>query len=157
MGTASETIRVLLADDHPVTRAGIRAILEKAADIKVVGEAKDGIEAQRLTVELRPDILLLDLRMPGPQPSEIMLWVHDHCPETTTLVLTAHDRDVYLAEIMEAGATGFLTKNEAPQRLLEAVRCAARGEILFGHGQNNDWPPDRAGFLHRSGRDLFRY
>ena len=129
------TIRVLLADDHPVTRAGIRAILEGASDIEVVAEAKDGLEAQRLVAELCPRILLLDLVMPGPRPREIEAWVRAHYPETITLVLTAHDRDVYLAEAIEEGVAGFLTKEEAPQRLVEAVRRAARGDVLISGEQ----------------------
>ena len=130
-----DTIRVLLADDHPVARAGIRAILEKAPDIQVVGEARDGTEAQKLTAELHPQILLLDLRMPGPRPAEVAAWVRAHCPETVTLVLTAHDRDAYLAAMMEAETAGFVTKEEAPERLVEAIRHAARGEVLFSREQ----------------------
>ncbi|HET92140.1 MAG TPA: response regulator transcription factor [Chloroflexi bacterium] len=129
------TIRVVLADDHPVTRAGIRAILEKASDIQVVGEAKDGVGAQQLAAELRPDVLLLDLVMPGPRPAEIARWVRAHCPETETLILTAHDRDVYLADVVEAGTAGFLTKEEAGEALVEAIRRAARGEVLFTREQ----------------------
>lgn len=135
MGKTIKPISVVLADDHPVTRTGLRAILEKAPDIQVVGEAEDGNEAQKLTDELRPQILLLDLVMPGPRPSDIEAWVRAHCPETTTLVLTAHDRDHYLAAMIEAGIAGFLTKEESPQRLVEAIRRAARGEILISEGQ----------------------
>jgi DNA-binding NarL/FixJ family response regulator len=90
-----------------------------------------GIEAQKLTGELCPQVLLLDLVMPGPRPAEIARWVRTHCPETITLVLTAHDRDDYLAEMIEAGTVGFITKNEAPARLVGAIRRAVRGEILF--------------------------
>jgi two-component system response regulator NreC len=129
------TIRVLLADDHPVTRAGIRAILEGAPDIAVVAEAKDGLEAQQLVAEFCPRILLLDLVMPGPRPREIEAWVRAHYPETITLVLTAHDRDVFLAEAIGGGVAGFLTKEEAPQRLVEAVRRAARGDVLISGEQ----------------------
>ena len=82
----SKTIRVLLADDHPALRAGIRTIMEKAPDIQVVGEAEDGTEAQQLTADLRPQVLLLDLRMPGPRPVETVAWVRAHCPETAVLV-----------------------------------------------------------------------
>jgi DNA-binding NarL/FixJ family response regulator len=127
----ADIIRIVLADDHPVTRAGVRKVLESAPYIQIVGEAQDGAEAQQLTAELRPHVLLLDLRMPGPRPSEVEAWVRAHCPETITLVLTAHDVDAYLAEMMEAGAAGFVTKNEAPKRLVQAIRRAARGETLF--------------------------
>lgn len=131
MSRTARPIRVLLADDHPVARAGIRTILQEASDIEVVGEARDGTEAQQLAVELRPQVLLLDLQMPGSPSCEIEGWVRARCPETTTLVLTAHDRDSYLADMIEAGAAGFVTKEEAPERLREAIRRAARGEILF--------------------------
>lgn len=82
MNNPHPTIRLLLADDHPATRAGIRVILARAPDILVVGEAQDGYEAQRLVAKLRPHILLLDLQMPGPRPSEVEKWVRVHYPET---------------------------------------------------------------------------
>jgi NarL family two-component system response regulator LiaR len=126
-----ETIRVLLADDHPVTRAGIRATLDEAPDVKVVGEARDGVAAKRMVTELGPDILLLDLVMPGLRASEIEAWVRANCPETVTLVLTAHDRDAYLSEMIEAGVAGFLDKGEKCQGLVDAIRHAARGEVLI--------------------------
>lgn len=85
------TVRVLLADDHPVVRAGIRAMLEKAPDIQVVGEATEGAEVRRLTAELYPQVLLLDLGMPGPPVEETVAWVRAHHPETAVLVLTAYD------------------------------------------------------------------
>jgi DNA-binding NarL/FixJ family response regulator len=112
MSATSDTIRVLLADDHPALRAGIRAILEKAPDVQVVGEAKDGTQAQQLTASLRPQVLLLDLRMPGPRPAETVAWVRAHCPDTAVLV-----------------------KEEAPETIVEAVRAAARGEVFFSEEQ----------------------
>ncbi len=121
-------IRVLLAGGHPALRAGIRTFLEKAPDIQVVGFAHDGTEAQRLTADLRPQVLLLDLHMPGPPPAETVAWVRAHCPETAVLVLTAHDVGRYLAAMVKAGAVGFVVKEEAPETIVEAVRCAARGE-----------------------------
>lgn len=124
-------IRVLIADDHPLTRMGIRAVLESAADIQVVGEAKDGVEVKQMVSELCPDVLLLDLVMPGPTAWEIEEWVQTHCPETVTLILTAHDRDYYLTRAVEVGVSGYLTKDQAPQMLLEAIRHAARGEALI--------------------------
>jgi DNA-binding NarL/FixJ family response regulator len=114
----SEVIRVLLADDHPALRAGICKIMEGVPDIEIVGEAKDGKEVQRLTAALRPDVLLLDLRMPGPPPAEIAAWVGATCPETFILVLTAYDTDASLADMMEAGAVGLVTKEEPPETLL---------------------------------------
>ncbi len=95
-------IRVLLADDHPVTRAGIHDALREAPDIEIVGEAADGVEAQRLVAALRPDVLLLDLVMPDLRPVEFAGWVRSHYPTTEVLPLTAHDRDCYLAQALEA-------------------------------------------------------
>ena len=125
------TIRVVLADDHPPTREGVRAALESAADIDVVGEAGDGVEAKKLVAALGPDILLLDLIMPGPKPADIERWVRHNHPETITLILTAHDRDALLAEMAEAGAAGFLTKEEDTPALVAAIRRAAQGEVLY--------------------------
>ncbi len=135
MDNPHPAIRLLLADDHPATRAGIRVILARAPDIFVVGEAQDGYEAQRLVAELRPHILLLDLQMPGPRPSEVEKWVRVHYPETITLILTAHERDAYLAGMADAGAAGFLGKNRPPEQLIDAIRRAAHGEILFDSEQ----------------------
>lgn len=129
-------ITLLLADDHPVTRAGIRTILSQAADIQVVGEAQDGIEAMNLVAQLRPQILLLDLIMPGPRPAELEKWVRANYPETITLILTAHGRDAYLAKMMEAGVAGYITKDKSSERLIDAIRRAARGEIVFTEEQN---------------------
>ncbi len=114
----------------------------------MVGEAGDGAEAQELVAGLRPDVLVLDLVMPGPKPSDVEHWVRRHYPEIATLILTAHDRDVFrstrltanLAEVEEAGAAGFLTKDEdapalAGNRRLHAIRRAARGEVLYTQKQ----------------------
>jgi chemotaxis response regulator CheB len=86
MSETDKTICVLLADDHPALRAGIRTILERAPDIQAVGEAEGGTEARRLTTSLRPQVLVLDLRMPGPRQAETVAWVRAHCPETAVLV-----------------------------------------------------------------------
>jgi DNA-binding NarL/FixJ family response regulator len=128
-------IRVVLADDHEVTRAGIRTILENASDIKIVGEASTGAEAKAMTANLRPHVLLLDLQMPGPRPAQIEAWVRAHYPETITLVLTAHDRDAYLSEMVEAGVAGFISKTEAGHQLVGAIRRAARGIVLLSEEQ----------------------
>jgi NarL family two-component system response regulator LiaR len=128
-------ITILLAEDQPVTSAGIRSILEQADDMQLVGEARDGYEAQQLVGELRPQVLLLDLKMPGPRPSEIEKWVREHYPETITLVLTSHDRDAFLAAMMDAGVSGYLSKNESTDRLLDAIRRAMTGESLFDDEQ----------------------
>lgn len=126
-----QTIRILLADDHPLTRQGIRAILEETPDIQVVGEAQDGFQVIPLVEGLQPDVLLLDLIMPGPRPFEIENYVRTHFPHIITLVLTAHDRDCLLSRSVDAGVVGFLTKEEPPHRLIEAIRRAVSGENLL--------------------------
>ena len=111
-----------------MARAGIRAILEEALNIEIVEEAEDSAEVQEMANELRPDVLLLDLRMPGPRPSETVAWARARCLETTVLVLTAHDVDAYLAAMVTAGAAGFVVKDEAPETIVAAVRAVARRE-----------------------------
>ena len=128
-------ITLVLADDHAVARAGVRAILSTAPDIEIVGEAENGDEVQSLVAKTQPHILLLDLKMPGPHPAEIEKWVRTNYPNTVTLVLTAHDRDSYLTKMIDAGAAGLIDKSESGERLLGAIRRAASGEILFDRGQ----------------------
>ena len=136
MTTQSEKdISILLVDDHPSTRAGLRAMIEKTNDMCVVGEAENGDEARRLLAELRPKIILLDLVMPGFSPFAFEKWARENYPGTATLVLTSHDRDVYLAEMMEAGAAGYLDKSIREEGLIDAIRRAASGENLFDESQ----------------------
>jgi DNA-binding NarL/FixJ family response regulator len=135
MQTGPKTITVLLADDHPVAREGVRGILVKAPDIQIVGEAENGDGIKDLIPKLRPHILLLDLKMPGTSPFEIEKWVRENYPDTITLVLTAHDRDVYLAGMMDAGIAGYLSKTERAENLIAAIRRAASGESLFTNDQ----------------------
>lgn len=128
-------ITVLLADDHSITREGIRSILSKAPDIQIIGEAQDGNQIKKLVAKLRPQILLLDLIMPNLSPVDLEEWVRTNYPETITLILTAHDRDVYLAGMMEAGAVGYLDKKLRAAQLISSIRRAARGEMLFDQEQ----------------------
>lgn len=131
MPKTRNSISLLLADDDPIMRAGLRAILSTADDIKIVGEARDGIETKQMVAELHPKILLLDLKMPGLSPAELEKWVRENHPDTITLVLTAHDRDAHLASMMEAGVAGYMAKGETAEGLVKAIRRAAEGEILF--------------------------
>jgi len=124
-------ITIILADDHPTTRAGLHTILEAVSDIQIVGEAQDGFEAMKLVERFQPKILLLDLKMPGPRPAEIEKWVRTNYPNTITLILTGHDRDYYLSSMMKAGVAGYLNKNEPSERLIEAIHKAANGEKVF--------------------------
>ena len=130
-----DEITVLVADDHPLALEGVRSILEKAAEIKIVGEAQDGNEIKPMIAKLHPHILLLDLKMPNLDPVEMEKWVRENYPETLTLVLTAHDKDVYLANMMEAGAVGYLDKKLQASQLISTIRRAARGEFVYDKEQ----------------------
>lgn len=134
------TITVLIADDHCLAREGVRSILERVPDIRIVGEAEEGDEIKQKVAELRPQILLLDLHMPNLSPAQLEKWVRTNYPETTTLVLTGHDRKSYgsgmlLTEMMEAGVSGYLEKNLRGEQLIASIRRAACGELLFSEEQ----------------------
>jgi len=135
MQTDTSSITVVIADDHEVTRVGIRTILQKASGINIVGEASNGTAAQQLIEHLKPHVALLDLIMPGMKPADITMWAYKNHPETAVLILTAHSRDYYLAQMLQAGAAGFLDKNERGQELVEAIRRAALGQRLFTQEQ----------------------
>lgn len=135
MESVALPITVIIADDHEVTRLGLRSLLQAAADIELVGEAANGDEAQQLISQLKPHVAILDLVMPGASPADIALWAAQNQAETAVLVLTAHDRDYYLSQMLDAGAAGYLDKNERGEALLEAIRRAACGQILFTQEQ----------------------
>ena len=128
-------ITVLIADDHEITRKGIREVLEQLPDMEVLGEAQDGDEIRQSVAQQKPKILLLDLVMPNHSPVEFEKWVRVNYPETITLVLTAHDRDPYLSQMMEAGVAGYLDKKLRAADLVTAIRRAANGEYLFDKSQ----------------------
>jgi DNA-binding NarL/FixJ family response regulator len=128
---SAPVIRVLIVDDHPLARQGVRVMLTQTPDIEVAGEAADGAEAMVLTARLHPDVVLLDVRMPGPRACEVEAWIREHYPQTIGLVLSAHNRDEYLSEMMEAGAVGYLDKHIPAPQLVQAIRRAVRGENLF--------------------------
>ena len=129
------TITVIIAEDHEMTRKGIHAFLDQAPDIHVIGEAEDGDQVKELVASLRPRILLLDLIMPKLSPAELEKWVRTNYPETVTLVLTAHDRDAYLSNMLEAGVSGYLDKKLRAGQLISAIRRAACGEFIFDKEQ----------------------
>lgn len=130
-----DEITVLVADDHPLALEGVRSILEKAPEIKIVGEAQDGNEIKPMVAKLLPRILLLDLKMPNLNPVEMERWVRENYPETLTLVLTAHDKDAYLSNMMDAGAVGYLDKKLQASQLITSIRRAAQGNFIFDKEQ----------------------
>jgi two-component system, NarL family, response regulator NreC len=123
-------IRVLIADDHAVLRAGLRMLLEAQADMEVAGEAGDGTEASRKARELQPDVVLMDLTMPGPRSGEVIRQVLSAAPKTHVLILTMHDDPAYLASAMAAGAAGYVVKKVADSELLSAIRAVHVGRTF---------------------------
>ncbi|MFX0539972.1 response regulator [Ornithinimicrobium sp. Y1847] len=120
-------LSVLVVDDHPVVRAGLAALLSVQTGVRVVGEAGGGAEAIRLAAELGPDVVLCDLRLgDGPDGVEVARTV-----AVPVLILTTYDHDVDLVRAVEAGAAGYLLKDAAPERIVEAIRAAARGETVL--------------------------
>jgi DNA-binding NarL/FixJ family response regulator len=123
----SRPIRILIADDHSVLRMGLRMLLEAEPDMEVVGEAGEGEEALVLAEEHSPDILLLDLTMPGKGGLDVLGEVSTRCPDTRVLVLTMHDDSSYLREALAAGAAGYVLKRAADIELITAIRAVYRG------------------------------
>jgi len=131
MSASEEKITVVIADDHPLIRDGIRKALEQTNDILVVGEACDVSEMQKLISELHPRILILDLFLPGLHLAETGKWLRENHPETITLLLMNHNRNGYLSLMIDAGMAGYLIKNEAGERLIGAIRLTVKGNCLF--------------------------
>ncbi|HET9949007.1 MAG TPA: response regulator transcription factor [Longimicrobiales bacterium] len=127
----SKSIRVLLADDHAMFRAGIKALLEADGHVTVVGEASTGDEAVDKVRELKPDVVVMDLSMPGSNGLEATRRIAALGLHTAVLVLTVHAEEEYLVPVVEAGASGYLTKTSADTDLLEAVRVVSRGQVFL--------------------------
>ena len=126
-----EKIRILMADDHPVVRAGIRGMLETQPDFEVIAEAENGQEAVASASKLKPDVILMDLRMPQMEGVEAIGKIKESQPEIHILVLTTYDTDADIVRAVEAGATGYLLKDAPREELFRAVRATARGEAVL--------------------------
>jgi DNA-binding NarL/FixJ family response regulator len=133
MSTTSndKRIRLLLADDHAVVRTGTRELLERKPDFHIVGEASDGEEAVRLTHELQPDLVVMDVRMPKMSGVEATRRIKAECPDVKVLVLTAHDDDEYVFALLQAGANGYLMKTAEFDELVKAIRTVAAGQSML--------------------------
>jgi len=124
-------IKVLIVDDHPVVRRGLHSILGDAKDLQVVGEASNGSEALKQVAALKPDVVLMDIRLPGADGVQITRRVRREFPEVRVIILTTYDDDQHLYNAIEAGAHGFLTKHADYSDLAESIRAVARGERLL--------------------------
>ena len=120
-------IRVLLADDHHIVRAGIRQIIESARDMQVIAEAGDGDEARSLIQKHKPDVAVLDIQMPQASGIEVTRWVRSYLPEVGILILTAYDDDPYVMAVLQAGANGYVLKTAKTDELIQAVRDVNEG------------------------------
>ena len=129
--SAGEPIRLLVVDDHPVVRDGLRGIFTAEPGFEVVGEARDGAEALALAPRLSPDVLLMDLRMPAMGGVETIARLRRTTPDVRVLVLTTFDTDQDVLPAIEAGATGYLLKDAPREELVRAVRAAFRGEPVL--------------------------
>ena len=122
-------IRILIADDHAVVRSGLRELLRADADVEVVGEAADGVEAMRLVGTLQPDMVLLDITMPPDNGIETAKRLKEAYPQLLVLFLTIHEDEGLLHEALRAGASGYLIKRAEPAEILQAIRAASQGDI----------------------------
>jgi DNA-binding NarL/FixJ family response regulator len=121
-------VRVLIADDHGIVRSGLRLLLERQADIEVVGEAADGAEARELAIRERPDLAILDVKMPKLTGLQATREIKAQAPEVAVLILSMHDDERYLFEALKAGASGYVLKTQADTDLVAAIRAIERGE-----------------------------
>jgi len=125
------TIRILVADDHPIVRGGIVALLQSADDLDVVGEASTGLEAVDLALALEPDLVLMDLRMPGIDGDEATARILAARPGIRVVVLTTYETDASILTAIEAGASGYLLKAAPQDEILAGIRSVARGEVAL--------------------------
>jgi DNA-binding NarL/FixJ family response regulator len=129
-----ETIRILIADDHPLFRDGLRALLESVPDTQVVGEAATGDEAVSLAQSAQPDVILMDIKMPGDNGIEATRRIVRANPDIKVLMLTMFDDDDSVFAAVRAGARGYLLKGARQEETLRAIRAVANGEVIFGPG-----------------------
>ena len=142
----AQVIRILVVDDHAIVREGLRALISGKPDMELVGEAGNGQEAVPLARSLQPDVILMDLVMPGKDGIQATQEIRRENSEARILVLTSFDEDDQVFSVIKAGALGYILKDSSPQELLEAIRCVHRGEpslhpnvarkLVLGYGQD---------------------
>ncbi len=124
-------IRILLADDHTILRDGIRALFEDEPDMECIGEAEDGRTTVRMACELQPDVVLMDIAMPLLNGLEATYQIKRQNPQINVLILTMHDNEEYIRQVLAAGAMGYILKDAAARELLGAIRAVHRGEAVL--------------------------
>jgi DNA-binding NarL/FixJ family response regulator len=125
------TIKVFLADDHLIFREGIRSLLLKAGDIQIVGESGSGEETVRMVKELMPDVVLMDITMPGITGLEATARIRQFAPQMKVLILTMHETDQYVAQMLQVKASGYVVKSASASDLLSAIRAVNQGDIYL--------------------------
>jgi len=125
------TIKILITDDHPVVRSGLRALLSSQSDFEVVADAENGEDAAKLAFSLMPDLILMDLQMPILDGLGAIKLIRDKLPKANILVLTTYDTDADILPALEAGAIGYLLKDTPPEQLFQAIRSSASGEMAL--------------------------
>ncbi len=130
------TIQILVVDDHRIVREGIRHYMERKPEVEIVGEAADGVEACRLAHELQPDVVLMDLLMPGMDGIQATATIRRELPETEVIALTSVLEDISVVEAVRAGATGYLLKNTEADDLVRAIKAAAAGQVQMSPEAN---------------------
>jgi len=134
LDSTATKLRVLIADDHAILRDGVRKLLAEEEDIEVVGEARDGHDALKRTEELKPDVVLLDLAMPGLNGLAVAKKLKAAASSARVLILTMHQEEEYVYETLRAGASGYVLKDAAAPELIGAIRAAKRGETYLSPG-----------------------
>jgi len=124
-------ISMLLVDDHPIVRKGLRSLLDAEADIQAIGEAEDGKEAVEKVGRLRPQVVVMDITMPGLNGLEATRQIRERFSQVQVVVLTMHTAEEYIFQILRAGASGYVVKRAAPSELISGVRAAYRGESFL--------------------------
>ena len=120
-------IKVLLADDHSIVRAGLRRLVEESQDMEVIAEAANGKDAIQKVNKEMPDVAVIDISMPGMDGLEVISQLHDYYPKLPVIILTMYEEEQYVVRAIEAGAMGYLTKRSAPEQLLKAIRKVHAG------------------------------
>jgi len=143
-------MKIVVADDHPLVRSGVRSTLSRSDDVKVVGEAQSSSETLALILEHKPDLLILDIEMPGIPAEELTVQAREIVPELKILILTAHEDEASIRRLMKVKISAYMLKDEAPENLLQAVRAIGQGAAWFSqsvahklmslHDPQNDLP-----------------